>query len=119
MTQVMIDKLAIAETLRDLGDWNVAFSKVRMDGAEYTRAWKGLGEVESGEALRTEWFEQSDYVLYEQPSLRGLVNENSAPGAKSGFVLLVFDIDVRGRSENVVVVESSPPGLKDDSVARR
>ncbi len=116
--QENIDKLAIAETLRDLGDWNVAFSKARMDGAEYTRAWELLGDVESGEALRTEWFEQSDYVLFEQPGLRGLVNENSEPGAKSGFVLLVFDINERGRSENVVVVESSPPGLKDDAVAR-
>lgn len=116
--QENIDKLAIAETLRDLGDWNVAFSKARIDGTEYTRAWELLGDVESGEALRTEWFEQSDFVLYEQPSLRGLVNENSEPGVKSGFVLLVFDIDKRGRSENVVVVESSPPGMKDDSVAR-
>ncbi len=116
--QENIDKLAIAETLRDLGDWNVAFSKTRMDGAEYTRAWELLGDVESGEALRTEWFEQSDYVLFEQPNLRGLVNENSEPGAKPGFVLLVFDINERGRSENVVVVESSPPGLKDDAVTR-
>ncbi|MCZ6585768.1 MAG: TonB family protein [Gammaproteobacteria bacterium] len=116
--QENIDKLAIAETLRDLGDWKVAFSKARMDGTEYTRAWKLLGDVESGEALRTEWFEQSDYVLFEQPNLRGLVNENSEPGAKPGFVLLVFDINERGRSENVVVVESSPPGLKDDAVAR-
>lgn len=117
-TQENIDKLAIAETLRDLGDWNVAFSKGRIGGAEYTRAWKLLGDVESGEALRTEWFEESDYVLFEQPNLRGLVNENSEPDAKSGFVLLVFDVDERGRSENVVVVESSPPGLKDDAVAQ-
>ncbi len=116
--QENLDKLAIAKTLRDLGDWNVAFSRVGTDGAEYLRAWDLLGDVESGEALRTEWFEQSDYVLYEQPSMRGLVSDNSEPGVKSGYVLLVFDIDERGRSDNVVVVESSPPGMNDDSVAR-
>ncbi len=116
--QENIDKLAVAETLRDLGDWNVAFSNTRTDGAEYLRAWELLGDVESGEALRREWFEQSDYVLHELPSLRGLVSDNSAPGVKSGFVLLVFDVDETGRSENVVVVESAPPGWKDDTVAR-
>ena len=112
------DKLAIATTLRDLGDWKVAFSKSATDGAEYVRAWELLGDVESGEDLRTEWFEQLNYVLYEQPSQRGIVSDDSEPGVQPGFVLVVFDITKSGRTENVVVVESTPPGMKDNSVAQ-
>ena len=40
------DELAMAEVLRDLGDWEVAFTKVDYDGAEYRRAWQLLGDVD-------------------------------------------------------------------------
>jgi outer membrane biosynthesis protein TonB len=33
-------------------------------------------------------------------------------------VLVRFDIDEFGRSNNVVVIASEPPGLKDEAVAR-
>jgi tetratricopeptide (TPR) repeat protein len=111
------DPLATAEALRDIGDWNVAFSKVGPTGDEYRRAWQLLGEVEGGEELRTKWFSEPDYVLRENPSSRGL-QDPSEPGALPGHVLIVFDVDEHGRTEEVAVVESVPPGFKDDSTAR-
>jgi tetratricopeptide (TPR) repeat protein len=109
------DSLAIAEVLRDLGDWEIAFNKVGYDGAEYRRAWQLLGEVDNGESLRNAWFTGPAYVLREPISQRGLSQEQDAP---AGHVLVKFDLDAMGRSVNVVIVESEPPGFKDESVLR-
>jgi protein TonB len=40
------------------------------------------------------------------------------PDAPRGHVLVRFDIDATGRSQNVTVVSSDPVGLKDEAVAR-
>lgn len=111
------DPLAMAETLRDLGDWYVAFSKVGPTGQEYRTAWRLLEEVENGEELQREWFGEPDYVLYESPSPRG-VSSVQEPGMVPGHVLVVFDVDEFGRADNVVVAEAVPPGLKNESTAR-
>jgi TonB family protein len=109
------DELAVAEVLRDLGDWEVAFTKVDYDGAEYRRAWELLGAVPNGDRLRAEWFTGPTYVLREPISLRGLSQAANAP---TGHVLVKFDLDKVGHSGNVSVVESTPPGLKDEAVLR-
>jgi TonB family protein len=109
------DQLAIAEVLRDLGDWEVAFTKVEYDGAEYRRAWQLLGDVPNGARLRDEWFTGPHFVLREPISLRGLSQDADAP---EGHVLVKFDIDKAGHSANAAVVESDPPGLKDEAVLR-
>ncbi len=111
------DKLIIAEILVDIGDWNVAFSKVGPTGDEYRRAWQLLGELANGDALREEWFDEPSYVLRESPTNRGLSSPTD-PGALPGHVLIAFDVTESGRTSNVIVVESVPPGLKDDSTAR-
>jgi TonB family protein len=54
-------------------------------------------------------------VLYEPISPRGLSTE---PEAKSGHVTAKFDLDVRGNAYDVTVVESDPPGFKDEAVLR-
>lgn len=109
------NELAIAEVLRDLGDWEVAFSKAGYDGAEYRRAWQLLGSVPDGDRLRDAWFNGPVYVLREPISQRGL---SFAEDAIDGHVLVRFDLDALGRTENVAVVESKPPGFKDESVVR-
>ena len=114
-SQEEVDVLAIAQTLRDLGDWYVAFSKMGPTGAEYRRAWQFLGDLENGEELRREWFDEPDYVLFVSPSRRG-VSLFQQPGMEPGHVLVTFDIDEFGRTDNVAVLESIPPGLKTDSV---
>jgi len=111
------DKRMVAEILIDIGDWAVAFSKVGPTGDEYLQAWQLLGELESGAALRTAWFGEPRYVLRENPSNRG-ISPASEPGALPGHVLITFDVTELGRTTNVTVIESVPPGLKDDSTAR-
>ena len=109
------DPLAIATALRDLGDWGVAFNTGDYDGADYRRAWGLLGSVANGEELRKEWFTDANYVLYEPISSRGLSTDRDA---KSGHVIASFDLDTRGNSSNVTIVESDPAGFKDEAVLR-
>ncbi len=111
------DELIVAEILVDIGDWTVAFSKVGPTGEEYLQAWQLLGELENGAALRTAWFDEPSYVLRENPSNRG-ISAASEPGALPGHVLITFDVTEFGRTTDVTVIESVPPGLKDDSTAR-
>ena len=111
------DTVEMARVLRDIGDWQVAFSKIGPTGAEYRQAWALLNEVEDGEALQRRWFREPDYVLHEHPSTRGLVDPGE-PGAQPGHVLVTFDVLPSGRTANIAVLESVPPGLKDDSSIR-
>jgi TonB family protein len=115
MEQQQQDPVALAGALRDLGDWSVAFGKTGYDGMEYQRAWQILGAAANGEQLRREWFSGANYVLYEPISPRGLSTD---PDALSGHVTVSFDIDTAGNSNNVMLVESDPPGLKDEAVLR-
>jgi TonB family protein len=115
MEQQQQDPVALAGALRDLGDWSVAFGKTGYDGMEYQRAWQILGAAANGEQLRREWFSGANYVLYEPISPRGLSTD---PDALSGHVTVSFDIDSAGNSNNVMLVESDPPGLKDEAVLR-
>ena len=116
-SQPQPDNLIIAGTLVDLGDWSIAFSKIGPTGEEYLRAWQLLGELADGDALREEWFDEPSYVVRDSPSNRGLSGPDD-PGALPGHVLIAFDVTENGRTTNVIVVESVPPGLKDDATAR-
>lgn len=107
----------IARVLRDMGDWNVAFSKIGPTGDEYRRAWGLLDELENGAELQRRWFMEPDYVLHEYPSTRGLADPGE-PGARAGHVLVTFDVLPSGRTANIRIIESDPPGFKDDSSAR-
>jgi TonB family protein len=109
------DVVSIAGALRDIGDWSVAFGKTGYDGAEYLRSWQLLGSTPEGDRLRRDWYAGANYVLYEPISPRGLSTE---PSALSGHVTVSFDIDPAGNSTNVMLVESNPPGLKDEAVLR-
>jgi TonB family protein len=109
------DKLALAQTLRDIGDWEVAFTKVDYDGAEYRRSWQYLGEVPDGEKYRKEWYSGPNYVLREPISLAGLSQDPNSP---AGHVIVKFDLDKTGHASNVTIVESDPPGFKDEAVIR-
>ena len=109
------DKLALAETLRDIGDWEVAFTKVDYDGADYRRSWQLLGDVQDGEKYRKQWYSGPNYVLREPVSLAGLSQDPNSP---AGHVIVKFDLDKTGHANNITIVESDPPGFKDEAVIR-
>jgi len=111
------DSLAVARVLRDIGDWYTAFSRVGATGEEYLQAWALLGDVEDGDALRREWFDEPEYVLREYPSTRGLTEANER-GAVEGYVRVVFDVDESGKPQNAAVLESEPAGFKDNTMLR-
>jgi TonB family protein len=115
LEQPQRDNVAIATTLRDIGDWAVAFGKTGYQGTEYQRAWQLLEEAPNGKELQREWFTGANYVLYEPISPRSLSLDPDAP---SGFVTVRFDLDTSGSSQNVTLVESNPAGLKDEAVLR-
>ena len=104
-----------AEVLRDIGDWDIAFSKIEPDLEVYRLAWELLGEVENGADLRQEWFGELHSVFDEPISQRGL---SRAPESVRGHVIVAFDVDRYGRTSNVRVARSDPPGFKDDAVVR-
>jgi TonB family protein len=115
MEQPERDPVTMAMALRDMGDWAVAFGKTGYSGTEYQRAWQLLESAPNGRTLQRQWFTGANYVLYEPISPRGL---SMAPDALSGHVTVSFDIDKAGNSENVMLVESDPVGLKDEAVLR-
>lgn len=108
------DPFLSAEVLRDLGDWEVAFSKVGTDGSEYQAAWNLLARHDDAAKLREEWFGANVMVL-SGPLDRSELS--TAPDAPSGNVLLRFTVDPNGLTRDVEVVESHPAGLKDEAFA--
>lgn len=110
------DPLRLATVLRDIGDWKIAFSNTSPDNSEYRRAWELLGDVEGGTELRAEWFGGVHFVLREPHSGRGLSEDADAV---QGSVVVRLDIDEAGRSNNIAVVESDPPGFKDEAFVRQ
>lgn len=110
------DPRMLAELLRDRGDWQIAFSRFGGDGSEYLQSWQLLGELPDGDALREEWYSGIEFVLRAPLSRTGLTDDPEAP---NGHVLVRFDITPIGRTENVSVIASEPPGLKDDAVSRQ
>jgi len=111
------DPLVTAGVLRDIGDWYTAFSRVNSTGDEYRRAWQLLGVLDNADEIRTRWFGEPDYVLREYPSSRGLAEAGDL-GAVEGVVRIVFDVDATGDPLNVTVLESEPPGFKDETMLR-
>jgi protein TonB len=109
------DPLAAAEVLRDIGDWEVAFGRLGTDGANYVHSWQLLGNAPNGDELRKNWYETNPFTFNAPWNRRSLSNDPEAP---RGHVLVRFDVDEFGRSHNVTVIESDPPGLKDESIAR-
>lgn len=110
------NSLLRAEVLRDMGDWEIAFSRVQPDLDTYVRAWTLLGDVENGEELRREWFGKRLHSVYMEPiNDQGL---SRAPEAVPGYVIVTFDVDRFGRTSNVRVARSEPRGYKDDAVVR-
>ena len=104
-----------AEILVEIGDWNVEFSRTGAIGSEYLDAWTLLGTVENGAELREQWFDDLQVIELGALSLRGLTSDTDAP---EGFVVVYFTVDTRGRTREVEVTDSRPPGLKDGAVIR-
>lgn len=107
--------LLLAEVYLDIGDWDVQFSRGGTIGDDYLMAWELLGKVENGEELRRQWFSQLTAVQISALSSRGLTTDAEAP---MGHIVVYFTVDPQGRTTDVVITDSDPPGFKDSAVLR-
>lgn len=107
--------LLMAEILLEIGDWTVEFSRTGVTGTEYVQAWEMLGRVQDGNRLRREWFDELTVLEMGAISMRGLSTDPDDP---LGFVEIRFTVDQNGRARDIEVVDSRPPGLKDDAIVR-
>jgi len=108
--------LLMAEVYLDIGDWNAEFNRTGAVAQDYVEAWRWLGRVENGLALRREWFEALTVVEIDPISNRGL---SSDPDAPLGHVDIFFTVDTGGRARGIEVTDSDPPGLKDAAFVRQ
>ena len=114
------DPLELAATIVDIGDWKTAFEPAGNGHEDYLAAWNLLDSSPQHRAARTALFQPgtAQAVLAQGMSIRGLAQDPNDPDSIGGEVILQFDIDPYGRTENITVLESNPPGFKDDAAAR-
>lgn len=117
--QPEVDRPKQADLLVRLGDLYGSSGRYDTAIAYYERGWQALS-LESG-------FEDLRAALFSEPvRITGLGwrNLRYAPGDVSdwnllsdGYVLVRYDVNAKGRVEDVVVIESEPSGIMDRRVA--
>lgn len=107
--------LPLAEVNLEIGDWYVEFSRSGTIGVEYLDAWRLLGQLENGEALREAWFDDLNEVEMPSLSRRGLSTDTDDP---EGHVVVYFTVSPSGRTRDIEITDSEPRGFKDAAVAR-
>jgi TonB family protein len=114
------DPLELAAAIIDVGDWRTAFQPAGSGHEDYLVAWNLLGSTPRHREARAELFQprRAQAVYAQGMSIRGLAQNPNDPDSMGGQVLLQFDIDPYGRTQNVSIIESDPPGFKDDAAAR-
>lgn len=104
--------------LLDLGDWSMAVTRRNSAVTRYTEAWHRLSDAENGEELRARWFARPAAVTSPQPSWLGVRQRGSEPGLEDGRVVAGYTVNDQGRAEDILIIDSHPPGLKDTTVRR-
>jgi TonB family protein len=103
----------MAEVLIEMGDWQVKYARTRVPSEHYIRAWTLLGQVENGDELRRQWFDELVQIEMPRLSQRGLTEDPDAP---AGHVVVYFTVDTTGNTQDIEITDSEPPGLKDSAV---
>ncbi len=107
-----------ARLLVDLGDWQMAAGRRNAALDAYREAWQVLELSEQGTELREQWFASPFAVTSPQPSWLGIRPRDAEPGLEDGIVVARYRVNTMGRAEDVDIVESHPPGLKESTVRR-
>lgn len=105
--------LLLAQVYLEIGDWNVEFNRGGALGDDYLKAWQLLGTLVNGDELRRQWFDDLIVVEMSALSRRGLTTDEDAP---MGYVIVYFTVEASGRTTDVEVTDSHPPGFKDSAV---
>jgi len=116
--QPEIDRPKQAELLVRLGDLFMGSGQADTGNANYERAWQALSQEPAYEDLLRLYFDDPVRVaglgwgmLRYGPKVRA-----DTPDLLAGFVLVRYDVDTKGRTDNVTIIESDPQGLMDKRV---
>lgn len=105
-----------AEILRDIGDWNVALSRVQAVLMPYEEAWAILDSIDGGFRLQQEWF--SGLTLITEPRILSRIISSDVD-SPWGRIEVAFALDTTGRTSDIRVTQSDPTGLFDDTAIRQ
>jgi len=115
----------VADSLIDTGNYHTLRGEAQKARRAYRRAWELLSENESLAAIRERRFDRPVLIRPARPP--GYVDEETNPVVNpvyrgrefdQGVVVADFTVNARGRTEDIDVVESEPPGLMDSEVKR-
>ncbi len=115
----------VAEGFIDTGNYHTLRGEAQKARRAYRRAWELLSEHESLAAMRDRRFDRP--VLIRPARAPAYADEETNPVVNPvyrgrefdrGVVVAAFTVNARGRTEDIDVVESEPPGLMDDEVKR-
>jgi tetratricopeptide (TPR) repeat protein len=106
----------MAEVYLDMGDWHTEFQRASTTGEDYLAAWRLLAGLPDGDEIRREWFDELVVIELPPVSNRGLSTDLSDP---IGHVEIHFTVDTAGRTRDIAITSSDPPGLKDSAFMRQ
>ena len=119
------DRIMYADTVISLGDYSNLFEYQGKAKRNYSKAWILLGIQEEYRSYREQQFgtpvliqSREPAALYEKIAGQKPVSLEESTDHRDGYVLVQYDVTAGGRTENIRVVESSPPGLMDFEVTR-
>ena len=104
-----------AELWRDIGDWYVAFGDRFRIAEAYLRGIAMLDEIENGDEIYAQWFNETAQVYASSLRARELSDEEDA---LTGRVELQFEVSEWGTANNVKVISSDPDGLLEREARR-
>lgn len=115
-----------ADALLRLGDYYVLLGSQQKARRTFRKAWDVLSDDEELVAARNERFDdpvriraspiRSFYDRHTNPALNPSIDRSDL---EPGVVVVSFDVNTRGRPENIEVIESQPPGLMESAVIRK
>lgn len=115
----------IADSLIDSGNYHTLRGEAQKARRSYRQAWKLLSDDESLVAIRDQRFAEPVQIRYAAPP--AYADEETNPVINPvfrgrefdrGTVVVNYTVNARGRTEDITVVESQPPGLMDDEAKR-
>lgn len=119
------DRLMYVDTVISLGDYSNIFQFRGKARRSYSKAWSLLGEQDEHNVYREQRFGAPTLIqggepapLYELIAGKKPVPFEESADYRHGYVVVQYDVTARGRTKNIRVFESYPPGLMDREVTR-
>jgi tetratricopeptide (TPR) repeat protein len=116
--QPEIDRVKQADLLVRLGDLYGSTARYDTASAYYERGWQALSLDDTYTEQRAALFDEPVRITgLDWGSLRYASGDSTNwKLLRDGYVLVRYDVNAKGRVDDVVIIESEPPGLMDERV---